>query len=375
MRTWKRNSLAHLVLALVVLATPVVAQDLGEFMNCEICSAVFQDMELIAACDYAVHDWSHGTVTTLELNNPAFMQKLRDFEKHDKAMCAKFMNMTDAECGDKLCGGCADYFKFRRKGLEEERIETPKGTIVLTRTSDPALLKEVHSWSARMREMMASFDPAAFGAPSAKTESCCGTCSTAEATCSITETACSAKATCSSEGTCSLTAEKSADCCGTCTSASTCTADAAEAGKAAMAMIPPAMLEEMKKCALCTLMMEQPEMMFAAKPEVVTLKTGVVFSDTVIDKANVKKYHAFQTKFHDRIEELKVNESWESAKGKVCSFCWKFAELDEAGAIIDWSCTDGGTVTVITSKEPAVVEKIHALAEEVKACCEMFELM
>jgi len=193
----------------------------------------------------------------------------------------------------------------------------------------------VHSWSARVREMMASLDAAAFAAPGAESESCCGTCS----------------------------------------SEATCTVETTDAGEAAMAKLPPAMLEEMKKCVLCTVMMEQPEMMFAAKPEVVTLKSGVIFTDTVIDKANVKKYHAFQTKFHDRIEELKVDESWASAKGKICSFCWKFAEIDEAGAIIDWSLTNDGTVTVITSKEPAVVEKIHALAEEVKACCEMFEAM
>jgi len=47
-------------------------------------------------------------------------------------MCAKFINKTDAECSDSLCGGCADYFKLRRKGLEEERIQTPNGTIILT---------------------------------------------------------------------------------------------------------------------------------------------------------------------------------------------------------------------------------------------------
>lgn len=342
MLTWNRNSAicGLAALALIVLAAPVVAQDFEEFMKCEICSEAFKDMELIASCDYAVHDWSHGTVTTLELNDPALMKKFRDFEKHDKAMCAKFLKQSDAECSERLCGGCADYFKFRRKGLDEERIETPTGTIVLTRTSDPALLKEVHSWSARVREMMASFDSAAFAAPGAEVESCCGTCS--------------------SEATCSADAGAAAD---------------AEAGKAAMAKLPPAMLEEMKKCALCTIMIEQPEMMFAAKPEVVTMKSGVIFTDRVIDKKNIKKYHAFQTRFHDRIEELKVNESWESAKGKLCSFCWKFAELDDAGAIVDWSHTNDGAVTVITSTEPAVVAKIHALAEEVKACCEMFESM
>ncbi len=80
MQTRKRNSAFSglVVLALIVLAAPVVAQDFGEFMKCEICSAAFKDMELIASCDYAVHDWSHGTVTTLELNNPALMQKFRD---------------------------------------------------------------------------------------------------------------------------------------------------------------------------------------------------------------------------------------------------------------------------------------------------------
>jgi len=350
------------LLALCFISNHAFAQDMDKIAKCEICSVVFQDMELLTSCDYAVHDWSHGTIHLLELNNPALMQKFRDFEKHDKETSAKFMKLGDAECTERLCGGCAEYFKFRRKGLGEERIQTPNGTIVLTRTADPALLEEVHDWSARMREMMAAFDPSAFGASPAEAKACCGSCSSTAS--------CTAKSESSAEATCTI-GSAAAD--GRTAVAGTCDSSAAKREKDPLSMFPPNVVEEMKKCALCSLMMAQPELMFAAKPEVTTLPSGMVITDTVIDKNNLARYQAFQTKFHDRIEELEKESGWDDAKSKVCSFCWKFAELDKAGAHLDWGLTSDGTVTVVTAKDAALVKKIHALAEEMKACCAMFE--
>jgi hypothetical protein len=211
--------------------------------------------------------------------------------------------MTHEECKDRLCSFCASYVDFTRRGLTEEYIETETGTICITK-APPELKKEVHAWTDQLAAAMASFDMASFAQ------------------------------------------ESSSEC--------------------PLANLPEAMLEEFKKCALCKMYMENPDWMTGVKGKTHIMKNGMVVTSTVSDPAKVEAYHAFQVRFHQKIDELK-KLSKEEYHGKICSFCQKFAELDEAGAIMEWTPTPTGTLTMVVGTTPDLVGKIHDVGKEIMA--------
>ncbi|MEW6747181.1 MAG: hypothetical protein AB1486_30975 [Planctomycetota bacterium] len=273
------------------------AQMMEEWMNCELCRQIFEAPDLMAACDYWVLDSRDGVVCQIVLKDPTLMGKLRAFEAKDKAASEKFKTRSAEECAKRLCKHCAAYFGFLKRGLAEERIETPSGTLVICRTSDPKLLKDVHGWAEEFRQAMASFE-ASETAPTAPQA----------------------------------------------------------------AMIPSPQLQEMKKCYLCALFAESPEMLTVARPNVVMLKNGVAIVHTVQDKQALARYQEFQKRFHERVAKLKDLPQGE-AHSKLCGICQEMCDLTTSGATFDWSLTDTGDLTVMTASDPAVVRKIQELGK------------
>jgi hypothetical protein len=169
-----------------------------------------------------------------------------------------------------------------------------------------------------------------------------------------------------------MAAMKKCDCGGTCPSCSG-KKPACECGdepcscKQTTAQIPEYMLEEMKKCYLCQTYLEDPGMMFAAKPEIIKLKTGMAVVATVNDMSQIEKYHAFEQAFHDKVEKLMETPDIDEAKKKVCMFCGQFCDLAHEGVLMEWSPTETGSMSVFVSDKPELVKKIHALAAQMKA--------
>jgi len=376
----KNLGLLGLMFATLVLFTaPLAAQagDQPDWANCEMCKHAFEDMDLIMSCDYTVSDWSQGLIFNLSLKNPDLLPRLRAMEKQDEALSAKFIAMDRKASTAKLCSMCNQYLVFIDKGMQEERIETPTGSILIAKGGNPALIKELHSWGDSIRQAMASFDMSALAAESACSGDCDGNCA-----------ACAAKAKteCSGEcdGDCAACAAKaktecSGDCdgdCAACAAAATCSGDctgdcpgcaAKAAGEKAVAQIPEFMLEEMKKCHLCKTYLDYPDMMTAAKMKVIDLKNGFIINSTVLDKKNLERYQELEKIMHVKIEDLKKEAPWDDAKKKICSFCCQFCELEREGAVMDWSLTDTGSVMVVIGKDPMLVQKIHTLGTMIKA--------
>ncbi len=328
-----------LCLAALLCAAPAKAQDDPSAMmaDCAICSRLADEMDLIMQCDYHVCDSKDGVLFQINLKNPTMMKRFRDFENRDLELSKKFKAASAEVCKAKLCPPCAEYMGFVRDGLKEERVVTPTGTIHLCRTADAKLLARVHDWSARMREMMAGFDMPG------------------------EETAVAADACC---GTCSGDAEKES-CCGSCGGAES---KESSSGKAAdpFAEIPEFVLEQMKKCHLCEVFIANPDMMTAAKSEIVFLDHGIVITSTVKDPKNLGRYQKIETDLHARISKL-MEISQEEAKKKICTFCGQFCDLSHAGALMDWSLTPKGSISVFYSHDPAVVARITGLGKMMEA--------
>jgi hypothetical protein len=305
-----------IALVLCLWALPAAAQEDSAWMNCEICKHVMNDMDLLMACDYSIADWSQGAIFTLALKKPELMERFRALEEVDKKLSDQFIAMSaDARKG-KLCPHCEKYFEFCDRGLEDERIQTPTGTIIVTYTSDPALVKDVHAWTAASRKQMEEFDMSAL----AGMEKC--------------------------------------DCGGTCPAC---------AGKQPAAEVPEFMLEAMKNCYLCQPYVEHPEMFTAADCKIIKLKTGMAVVSTVKDRSMLEKYHAFEQAFHDRVDKLMQAGDFADAKKKVCMFCGQFCDLAHEGALMEWSNTDSGSMSVFLSDKPELVKKIHGLAMQMEA--------
>jgi hypothetical protein len=365
MNVLKKLGLPGLVMAaLVLFIAPSMAHtnEQPDWADCAICQHVFEDMELLMACEYSVSDWSEGLIFNMSLKDAGLMPRFRAMEKKDKAMSEKFRAMDRKASSEKLCGMCNQYFAFLDKGLEEERLETPTGTILIARTDDAALRKEMHAWADGVRQAVAAFDME-LAAGQAGAADCCGTCG---------GTAAKAAECC---GTCGgamadAAAAKAADCCGTCggtcsdcPDAATCSGSCSDSAEKPVAQIPDFMLEQMKKCYLCKAYCDQPEMLTAATMKISMTNNGFVMNTTVLEKDDLERYQDFERMFHEKICELKEESSWEDARKKICDMCRQFCDLDHEGAVMDWGVTDTGTVSVFVSSDPEMVKKLHNLGK------------
>ncbi len=298
--------------------------DMTAFARCEICSSAFQEMDLIMACDVSVADMSDGVLFRVLLNKPELMDRFRALQEKDEKLCAKFKSLPLSEYKKRLCPMCAEYCGLLKRGMHEERIKLPEGVVTITRTNDPALLEEVRAWADKVRKNMASFDEQAFMADGAEPS--------AEPV--IPE---------------KPAVPKSVE-------------------------VPVGVLEFMKRCELCKLFAEQPDMMLAARLSVIDLKNGMALLHTVHDPGRIKAFQEFSEGFMAKAEEFRSRPP-EETKKKLCSICRRFGDLVIAGAVMDYSDTPVGTITIMTSSDPDLVNKIHALAQQFKFIEQMDSMM
>lgn len=327
------------------------------FANCEICRDIFKHMDLMVATDYDVADFTNGAVFTMHLKNPKLMDEYRTLEKKDKENCRKYANLSSEELDKKLCPFCSEYFKLRQRGLEEERISTPTGSLLVLNASDPALVKDLHTYTNQVRQMLASMDMSEIAGTSAK-KSCSGDCGDCSGNCDDCTDCC---------GTCGGKAVAKGEhahghdeaCCGTC-----------DKTVVAKKELPPEMLEAFRKCALCKDFAEHTELMNMADMEVSYVKNGIVITNFVINPKDLEFYHSFNKKFHDKVEGMKKG-SYDEFTSKICDWCQKFASLEHDGANMDWANINSGTLSVITANDEKLVARIHGIGKMMQQFKEM----
>lgn len=110
---------------------------------------------------------------------------------------------------------------------------------------------------------------------------------------------------------------------------------------------------DMEKCACCKHMGENMDMMMDLQWENHLIKDGGMMT-AVIPEQHKKRWDALCEKMKDVEGEL--------AQGKqlpMCNFCQSYGKLMEAGANMEEIKTGFGSVTLITSDKPEVVDMIH----------------
>ena len=131
-------------------------------------------------------------------------------------------------------------------------------------------------------------------------------------------------------------------------------------------------LEMMKKCHLCCTFAEHPEIMWAAKGQILRLTNGMAMNNVVKKPEMLAAYQKFMVAFNKKAESLDKFTP-EEAKKKLCHFCFKLHDLGHNKAVFSWSLTREGDLLVITGDTPDLIKRIHEVAKMYEAAFEMAE--
>lgn len=110
---------------------------------------------------------------------------------------------------------------------------------------------------------------------------------------------------------------------------------------------------DMQGCACCKHMGENMDMMQDIKWENHTTKNGGMMT-VVVPQQHKERWDSVCKAMHATGEKMQHGEDL-----PMCNFCQSWGELMQAGANFEEIKTDFGSVTLVTSDKPEVVEMIH----------------
>lgn len=122
------------------------------------------------------------------------------------------------------------------------------------------------------------------------------------------------------------------------------------------------MMADMKSCQVCSAMADKPELMEHSTWESHKIPNGMLCLMTV-PKEQKSEFEAVYADMMKKVEQVKADD----AAGKevhVCEFCKTMGDLEKAGAKHLEITTETGAISMMTSDDPSVVQKIHAAADK-----------
>jgi hypothetical protein len=123
--------------------------------NCEMCSPLLEDPELLANVTWEHHNIANGIITVTTV--------MDDYRASWDKVVAK-MNAVGKklEAGQpvKLCGMCMAMGELYKKGARWEQVETRYGNVALITSDKPELVAEIQAWAKRTNDEMAKTEPA-----------------------------------------------------------------------------------------------------------------------------------------------------------------------------------------------------------------------
>ena len=117
---------------------------------------------------------------------------------------------------------------------------------------------------------------------------------------------------------------------------------------------------DVTNCDICKSMTAQDGLMESMKWETHVIPTGMMHFTVVPDEMRPKMDAA------EKEMQQSIAEIMQGQPKKCCGYCTSMGQLVMAGAKQTQVRTAGGDVTLVTSEEPAVIEKIQAHAKKTK---------
>jgi hypothetical protein len=123
--------------------------------------------------------------------------------------------------------------------------------------------------------------------------------------------------------------------------------------------------QQMQKCAVCKAMAAKPELMKSMTWETHKIANGML-SVASVPKDQKPDFDAVHAQMLQNIEQVKADQQQGKAV-ELCDYCTAMSELMKSGAQKQDIDTTTGGICLVTSNDPAVVQKIHAVADKVIA--------
>ncbi|RME31424.1 MAG: hypothetical protein D6800_00780 [Candidatus Zixiibacteriota bacterium] len=114
---------------------------------------------------------------------------------------------------------------------------------------------------------------------------------------------------------------------------------------------------DMKNCAMCSHLTENPELMQHMTWEHHKLDNGII-SVTTVDREYVDAYRAVSAEMQATADQLKAGKQL-----PLCGMCTAYGSLFAEGARLKRIDTERGAIYLVTSDKPEVVKDIHAWAD------------
>ena len=143
------------------------------------------------------------------------------------------------------------------------------------------------------------------------------------------------------------------------------------AASASAATPQDAILAEMKKCAVCNIMTEKPELMKDMTWETHKIENGMLCVASV-PKEQMKEFAALHEKMMKQVEQVKADLK-AGKPTQLCGFCQSMGELEKLGAKQQQIKTATGFITLFTSNDPSTVAQIHTQADKAIAMQKQME--
>ncbi len=130
----------------------------------------------------------------------------------------------------------------------------------------------------------------------------------------------------------------------------------------ASAEVDEAMMAEMENCAVCKHLTDNPALLEQMTWETFKIDNGALCVTTA-PKEMKGEFNALSEKMKSAMEQVKADK--QAGKDvEVCELCSSMGAIMETGAKEKEIKTANGCIHMMTSDDPAVVQKIHANADQ-----------
>ncbi len=120
------------------------AGQLAEMKNCAVCCAMAEHPELLGQMTRETHKIDNGMICVSSVPK----EQVKDFmSMHEKMMKNVEKVKAEIQRGDKvkLCSYCESMGDLHKAGATQQSINTTNGVISLFTSSDPEVVKKIHS--------------------------------------------------------------------------------------------------------------------------------------------------------------------------------------------------------------------------------------
>ncbi|MDH4157282.1 MAG: hypothetical protein OEW00_08405 [candidate division Zixibacteria bacterium] len=123
--------------------------------NCEMCSPLMNDPELLPNVAWEHYNIANGIVTVTTV-----MDEHR--ASWDKVVAKMDAVAKKMEAGEpvKLCGMCMAMDDLYKRGAKWEQVETRYGSVSLMTSDKPEMVAEIQAWAKRTNDEMAKMEAA-----------------------------------------------------------------------------------------------------------------------------------------------------------------------------------------------------------------------